>query len=379
MKKRLLLSLSLVGLVGCSFAKSSTGPTTGTTDAKTAATATVPKNLVGTVGEYPIRMTLAQDGTKLSGTYEYTRVGKPIKLVGTVVGRELKLTESDDAGKPTGTFAITYDTDTAIGGEWTSAKGKKLALSLRASASASAAQASPGSVEVKESVVKIQRGKKGQEFPDYKTAELHFPLVSGLPDAGVMAKVQEAVSLKAVFGQTAEEMRKEFQEEWSLDSIEYQINFNKSDIFSMTYTQCGTGAYPSCGDDYVNVNLKTGGAITPDTAFSNVSGLAKLVDGALRAEIRKTLADAKTDKDIDEEGRSFLESQLNGEDSGVKEPVDAERLKQFIVGEKGITFVYDYGFPHVGKALEPPGRFFFSWQTLTPYLKPDGAFGQFVK
>lgn len=376
MLPRLLLSLSLAALVGCSFMKSSTDPSGGKSGTETAGSVTIPKTLAGTIGEYPIRMTLAQDGAKVTGSYEYTRVGKAIKLSGTVSGKAVQLTETDDKGAPSGTFALNIEGE-KLTGEWTSAKGKKLPLAL--SASAASASAAPGAVEVKESVVKLQRGKQGQEYPDYKTAEIHFPLVSGLPDTVVMARVQEAVSLKKVFGQTPEEFRKQFQEEWTLDSIEYQLNFNRDEILSITYTQCGTGAYPSCGDEYVNVFLRDGFVITPQKAFDNLPGLAKLADGALRAEIRKALADAKNDKEIGDEGREFLERELNGDESEIKKPYPVEKLKYFIVGEKGITFIYDYGFAHVGEALEPPGRFFFSWEKLKPFIKADGPFGKFVK
>ncbi len=377
MLPRLLLSLSLTALVGCSFMKSSTEPSGGKSGTENAAPTAIPKTLAGTIGEYPIRMTLAQDGAKVTGSYEYTRVGKAIKLSGTVSGKAVQLAETDEKGNPGGTFALNVEGE-KLTGEWTSAKGKKLPLAL--SAASASAQSSPGAVEVKESVVKLQRGKQGQEYPDYKTAEIHFPLVSGLPDAVVMARVQEAVSLKKVFGQTPEEFRKEFQgDNWSLDSIEYQINFNRDEILSLTYTQCGTGAYPSCGDDYVNVFLRDGFVITPQKAFDNLPGLARLADGALRAEIRKALADAKNDKEIGEEGREFLEQQFNGDESEIKKPYPVEKLKSFIVGEKGITFIYDYGFPHVGQALQPPGRFFFSWEKLKPFIKADGPFGKFVK
>lgn len=373
---RLLLSLSLAAMVGCSFMKSSTDPSGGKSGTENAAPTAIPKTLAGTIGEYPIRMTLAQDGAKVNGSYEYTRVGKAIKLSGTVSGKAVQLAETDEKGNPGGTFALNVEGE-KLTGEWTSPKGKKLPLAL--SAASASAQSSPGAVEVKESVVKLQRGKQGQEYPDYKTAEIHFPLVSGLPDAVVMARVQEAVSLKKVFGQTPEEFRKQFQEEWTLDSIEYQINFNRDEILSLTYTQCGTGAYPSCGDEYINVFLRDGFAITPQKAFNDLPGLAKLADGALRAEIRKALADAKNDKEIGDEGYGFLENELNGDESKHKKPYPVEQLKSFIVGEKGVTFIYNYGFPHVAQALEPPGRFFLSWEKLKPFIKADGPFGKFAK
>ena len=74
-------------------------------------------------------------------------------------------------------------------------------------------------------------------------------------------------------------------------------------------------------------------------------------------------------------------------DPDVKEAVDGAydnlkfevmSLDEFSVGPKGITFLYDAGFPHVIKALEPEGRYFFSYSILREYIKRDGPLGQFV-
>jgi hypothetical protein len=56
----------------------------------------------------------------------------------------------------------------------------------------------------------------------------------------------------------------------------------------------------------------------------------------------------------------------------------AENLSDFTVSNKGITFHYDYGFPHVALALQPDGEYFFSWTTLKPYIKSSGLFSQFA-
>ena len=56
-----------------------------------------------------------------------------------------------------------------------------------------------------------------------------------------------------------------------------------------------------------------------------------------------------------------------------------ENLDDFSVGAKGITFLYDAGLPHVIKAFEPEGRYFFSYSELTPYLNRTGPLGQFIR
>jgi hypothetical protein len=81
-------------------------------------------------------------------------------------------------------------------------------------------------------------------------------------------------------------------------------------------------------------------------------------------------------------------ARLNDMEAGDKEPLkeahanlkfEVTNLGEFSVGRKGITFLYDAGFPHVIKAFEPQGRYSFSYSELKPYLKRSGPLGQFVR
>ncbi|MCI0524896.1 MAG: hypothetical protein L0Y75_06490 [Acidobacteria bacterium] len=56
-----------------------------------------------------------------------------------------------------------------------------------------------------------------------------------------------------------------------------------------------------------------------------------------------------------------------------------ENLDDFSVNITGVTFLYDFGFPHVVKALEPSGRYFFSYEGLKQYIKRDGLLGVFIR
>ena len=56
----------------------------------------------------------------------------------------------------------------------------------------------------------------------------------------------------------------------------------------------------------------------------------------------------------------------------------ADDLEGFSVGDDGVTFTFDYGFPHVVKALEPDGKYFMTWNELRPFIKRGGLLGRFV-
>ena len=53
--------------------------------------------------------------------------------------------------------------------------------------------------------------------------------------------------------------------------------------------------------------------------------------------------------------------------------------KNFPISDEGVTFYYDYGFPHVIQALAPDGQYFFKWAELKPFIKPDGLLARFVR
>ena len=47
-------------------------------------------------------------------------------------------------------------------------------------------------------------------------------------------------------------------------------------------------------------------------------------------------------------------------------------LDGFEVSDKGVTFHYDYDFPHVAEGIQPEGNFFYTWAQLRPYIKKGG-------
>lgn len=243
----------------------------------------------------------------------------------------------------------------------------------------SAAPLPSESVKVRKSVVTLRRDGKGPGAVGDKAAEVNFPVVSGLRNAAVMAKVRKAVSLKAVFGQSVEEFRAEFQTRPTLDGIKFEVNHNRDGILCLTFMHCGTVAHSLCYNSFVTVDLKTGDPVTANRAFVNPSGLAALIDAALQAEIRQTLADARRDVQTAPEVRDILERELGADDPKMKRAYDVAFLDRFIVDDKGVTFFFEYGFLAPGKPFEPAGRFFLDWKTVKPFVKPGGPFARFVR
>ena len=97
--------------------------------------------------------------------------------------------------------------------------------------------------------------------------------------------------------------------------------------------------------------------------------LATLVNEKLQHELKESTPEILKGGDISANDLRDLHEALKFE---------VANLNDFEVSNDGLVFLYDAGFPHVIKALEPDGRYYFSYQELKPFLKTDGPLWQFV-
>jgi hypothetical protein len=224
--------------------------------------------------------------------------------------------------------------------------------------------ASSDRVLIEPKTVTLVRGKKGQEYPNYKEAIVKYPQVAGLTDPAVLQKVQTAISLKSVMGQSLDELRAEFQDTWWLSEIDYTVNYNQNALLDLTFTISGVGAYPSAYDKHRLVSLKTGKLLKESDVFKRQSfgTIAVMVDKAMQAEMKAAIAKGNQDG-------ADIRDQLSNRRFQIR------NLNSFSISDKGITFLYNFDFPHVILALQPSGRYFFSYDQLKAYIKPDGALG----
>ena len=203
---------------------------------------------------------------------------------------------------------------------------------------------------------------------DYKKSfTINYPKVKASTPA-LSKKIETAISYQKVLRLDLNGELKDYQ--W-LEDADYDVGYNKDGILSISLFMEGSGAYPSTTTKYVVVDLRSGMRATPATTFSNVSGLLALVKKAKEKEVAESLIEIKKDKANDDyPPDEFFK------DSYKYYPV---KLDEFSVSDKGVTFHYNYGFPHVIQALQPAGEFFFTWATLKPYIKPGGLLSRFKR
>ena len=219
-------------------------------------------------------------------------------------------------------------------------------------------------------VVIIRSGALTKNFPEKKRATVTYPVISGLRDAKVLRRVQAILQVKNVFDSSIAEYR---DGNW-LTEFSYKVNYNQNNILDITFTQDGLGAYPDTQTRHFAINLKNGRIIKASDVFiaSSLPKLRTMLDGRLQSELKEILESLKDSKSDPEDVRIATEAQ---EPQGYT----IKNLDDFEVGAKGVTFLYDAGYPHVIQAFEPTGRYFFSYSELKPFIKRDGPLGQFVQ
>jgi hypothetical protein len=209
-----------------------------------------------------------------------------------------------------------------------------------------------------------------KHFPNRKTAVVTYPVISGLrPET--LRKVRELLSFKNIFDYSMAEYR---SDPW-LSEFSYVVNHNANFLLDLTFTQSGQAAYPDEQSKHFLINLRTGKAVLAADAFQQdkLATLATAVDEKLQQEIaglRKENA-SSTDRDADEK------TSVNDAYDILK--FEQKNLDNFSVSKHGVTFLYDAGFPHVIKALEPKGQYFFPYAELRSFIKTTGPLGQFVR
>jgi hypothetical protein len=214
--------------------------------------------------------------------------------------------------------------------------------------------------------VKYNRTKA--DVPDFKkTFTVTRPKVSGLT-AALNKKVEDALSFEKNYKNFS--VQEEIDEIYWLEEADFTVDYNKKGILVVTLFISGSGAYPSGYGKTVVVDLKTGSRVRPADAFTNLSGLAALGRRMQREEIRRAQAEYKRDPETKD---------FDGSEYFSRAKFTVAELNDFSVDDKGVTFIYEYNFAHVVKALAPDGRYFFTWAQMKPFIKRGGLLGGFVR
>ena len=224
----------------------------------------------------------------------------------------------------------------------------------------------PGIAQIDISPMKVIYVRQQENLPDYKRRfEVTYPIVSGTRSDAVKRRLENTLSYWRAFESSLDE---NLRDDYALDSLDYVVTYNKGSILVIELIWSGSGAQVSEDMKTYVIDTSSGRRISVRQAFRNLPGLVgKLVEkqnAAVEAEIssrKETEPDAVEDIEIYMEGKTITESMLD----------------EFMVTDDGVTFRFDFGFPHVVQALQPDGDYFFSWKEITPFVKARGPLAGF--
>ena len=215
-------------------------------------------------------------------------------------------------------------------------------------------------VEVKPSEVNYKR--VGAQ-PDYKkTFRVRYPVVTGIESDVVNKKIYAALDYWKLFDISLAESLNDY---FWLDDFDYKVNYLGNGILDISLYMEGSGAYPDTVSKTIVLNLKNGNRLSIANEFKSIGRLVAKIDAKQQAEIKKAISETEPEEDFGE----YLKNRQFG----------VNTLNEFSVSDKGVTFLYDYGFPKAIRALEPPGRYFFTWYEITPHIKQSSALEVFLK
>ena len=215
--------------------------------------------------------------------------------------------------------------------------------------------------------------KKTVEIPghgnDYLGADVSYPEFV-LPDHAARKRLEATAGLKAGFDMSLEECKKEVAEGTWLRSIDYEVDFNRNDILSLTYMMEGMGAYPTGTVRPISVRISTGKPLGVEETFrpEGRKTLAGFIDQRLQKAIKAKLAELEPGDR--EELRDMLANRKGG-----KPVFRIKNLEGFEVVEDGVAFFYEFDFNHATLAWEPEESFVLSFQELWTFLDKKGPLG----
>jgi hypothetical protein len=219
---------------------------------------------------------------------------------------------------------------------------------------------------------KIVYKRTARNVPDFKrTFEVRYPLFSGKLNPAALRGLKTGTDYWRIFDTKLSDNLKD--DHW-LSSFDYLVKYNKNNILDIWLVMEGVGSYPDGSTKHLVFDIRTGKKL----GIADLFAADRLPE--LLSKIRTVMKRQESEIDTDE-AREALVSHRESypELHPTPDKIQFKDLDGFTITDKGVTFVYDYGFPHVIEALEPSNEFFLSYSELKPFIRADGLLARFVR
>jgi hypothetical protein len=209
--------------------------------------------------------------------------------------------------------------------------------------------------------------RAGNVVGEKKTFKIRRPTITAGKPA-YLKKINAAIDPVKVLDINIKEELTEYQ--W-LYEADYEEIYNQNGILTLMVWMEGSSAYMSSVVKYIVVDTVKGERLSPADVFVDLPGLTAATKKKFEATIEEGILDIKNQPDWDPKE----DPELLFESTDFTE----KDLSHFRIDNAGVAFLYDFGFPHVIRALEPDNELRFSWAEILPFIKRDGLLGRFTR
>ncbi|MBX3292758.1 MAG: hypothetical protein KF881_07700 [Acidobacteria bacterium] len=197
-----------------------------------------------------------------------------------------------------------------------------------------------------------------EPLSEYKsTFTVNYPRITA-SSREIASRIESLLSYEKAFDFTIEEEKTELQ--W-LEEADFEVNYNANGILSIELRIEGSAAYPDQVVKRINIDANRGVRLFPKDVFRNLPTLAARIKRMQTAEIAAAKRAMRKDPDAQDLDPNEMFARAN---------FRTAELNAFQITDRGVVFYYNYGFPHVVKALQPDGVYTLSWREIRPFIKP---------
>ncbi len=335
----------------------------GQTDVKNANA----KTFRGMINGIGFEMKLVRDGDKLSGSYFYTKIGKPLKLSGKIEkDGKFTLEESDENGKKTGVWSGTWKEDENAAGIALEGSWKKPSDSDGDSLSFYATEQVvnfAGNVKFTDKTIKEKQAEKRSEI--FAT----YPEISGVDSAEkfnsvIKNRVNGLIDAykKQLADYSVEDVKNLPAEVGLEQQIGYDVIMANNDFVSLLlsdYAYLG-GAHGMTTYSPVNYDLKNNRELQLADIFEPNSGYLKMLSEYSIADLKKRVGEMSDDEWI-----------------GKGASADKDNFSNWNLTKKGLLITFE---PYqVAAYAAGPQTVIIPYDKLKSVLKKDGIVSQIAK
>lgn len=318
----------------------------GQTDVKNADA----KTFRGMINGIGFEMRLVRDGDKLSGSYFYTKIGKPLKLAGKIEkDGKFTLDETDENGKKTGVWNGTWSEDEnaagiALEGSWrkpSQTDGESLSFYATEQIMNFA-----GDVKFTDKTIKEKQVEKRSEI------FAAYPEISGVDSAGkfnsvVKNRVDELIAgyKKQLADYSVEDIKSMPKEIGLEQQIGYDVVMANNDFVSLLFSDYAYmgGAHGMTTYSPVNYDLKNNRELQLADIFEPNSGYLKTISEYSIADLKKRTGDMSDDEWVSKGAGAEMEnfSNWNLTKKGLMITFEPYQVAAYAAGPQTVIIPYD--------------------------------------